>query len=58
MEITHKPQTRKEIANALGISICTLYKWLQPLKDQLRPNAKILTPGEVKIIYNHLDIDA
>lgn len=51
-----KAYTKKELRLLYGISRETFNKWLQPIKAFLphyQPSAKILTPAQVKVIFEH-----
>lgn len=49
-----KTYSKKELREMYGISRETFNKWLKPIKDILpnyNPTAKILTPAQVKVIF-------
>ena len=59
-----KPSTvsKKQLANAMGISLPTLRAWLQPFKDELsklgvKPTDKILKPPAAKYICERLELN-
>ena len=52
-----KVYSKKELRELYGISRETFNKWLQPIKSSLphyRPTSKILTPAQVKVIFDLL----
>ena len=54
--------SKKQIADALGISLPTLRKWLQPFQKDLErmgvsPSAKLLNPKATKFVCEKFDIE-
>ncbi|MEO1259857.1 MAG: hypothetical protein AAFZ15_13775 [Bacteroidota bacterium] len=57
MPIPVKVYSKKELRELYGISRETFNKWLLPIKASLphcRPTAKILTPAQVRVIFDLL----
>lgn len=56
-KVNHKdfPNTAKGLQLHYGITGPTWQKWLRPIKDKLRKNAKIYLPCEMKIIIEFLE---
>lgn len=54
--------SKKQIADALGISLPTLRTWLQPYQKDLEkmgvtPNAKLFNPKATKFVCEKLDLE-
>ena len=54
--------SKKQIADALGISLPTLRNWLQPYQKDLEqmgvtPTAKLLNPKATKFVCEKLDLE-
>ena len=49
--------TKKDLCKKLNISYPTLRKWLKPIQEEIGKYIVKYTPRQVRIIYNHLDID-
>ena len=52
-----KTYTKQELRQFYGISRETFNNWLKPIQYLLphyNPKAKVLTPAQVKIIFEHL----
>lgn len=48
------PNSAKELRLLYNVSKPTWSAWLDAIRDQVRPNAKIYTPKEIKAITTHL----
>ena len=54
---TIKAYTKSELRMAYGVSRETLNKWLKAIEDLLhhyKPTAKVLTPAQVKVVFEEL----
>ena len=54
--------SKKQLANAMGITLPTLRAWLQPYKKELeklgvKPTDKLLKPPAVKWVCKQLELD-
>lgn len=54
--------SKKQLADALGVSLPTLRTWLQPFKKDLEhmgvsPTAKLLNPKATKFVCEIFDIE-
>ncbi len=52
-----KTLTKSQLAGEYGISVSTFMNWIKVIPDlRLTPCQKILTPRQIKKIYEHLDM--
>ena len=49
------PSSAKELRAFFNVSLPTWSKWLIPIKDKIRINAKVYQPHEVKTIVEFLE---
>lgn len=49
------PNTGKELRAKFGVSYSTWYRWLKPIAEKIRPDAKVYQPHELKIIIEFLE---
>ncbi len=55
MDIRYKASSKKTIAEAYGVSIITLNKWLAPIEKQVGEYlSRCYTPKQIEIIVKHL----
>lgn len=48
-------KTLSEIASEYGIHICTLRRWIVPIREDLKiNNRKLLLPWQIEMIYEFL----
>lgn len=48
-------QSKHQLAESYNISLYTLSRWIEPIKEVVgRYRGKVYTPNQVKIIYEHL----
>lgn len=52
-EIRPRAMPKKELAQSYGVCVRTLLSWLKPFPEKIiiNPRRRILTPAEIKIIY-------
>lgn len=54
-EELYKPMNKSMLANAYGVSVQTLNKWLDMVPElEVRKGQRLFTPKQLSLISNHL----